>query len=331
MKRIVTNPDNLSAYKTYIQLEDITHSFFTQRDYLRLNLPVLSPSLVPESYLEIFKTEYSYITTQHHMYLTPSPEMFMKRILAYSRTNCYSLGKAFRNQESSSSLHSCEFTMLEYYCLGASYMDIADELLDYLRALNAGKNMLTYQGQSISLESWEKISVDEAFVKYAGLAPGAVFDEDAIMQAGRAKGYVVDGFSYEDVFTQIYVQDVEKRLGSYGKPTLIYDYPKAFAALAKLNDDGRSAQRFEFYIGGVELGDCYSELTNPDQQRARFEHEVALRKKNGLIDHATDWGFVEALEHGLPECAGIAIGFDRLAMIFCDLTSIHDLRLVDVV
>jgi lysyl-tRNA synthetase class 2 len=221
--------------------------------------------------------------------------------------------------------------MLEYYRLGASYMDIADELLDYLRVLNGGKKTLSYQGRHVSLDRWEKLSVDEAFVRYAGLTRGDIFDREKIMRAGATKGYVVDGFTYEDVFSQIYVQDVEPHLGTNGFPTLLHDYPQAFAALAKLNTDGQSAQRFEFYINGVELGDCYSELTNPNEQRARFEHESAARVKSGLIDHAVDWGFVEALEYGLKECSGIAIGFDRLAMVFCDLPSIHDLRLIDVV
>jgi len=329
--KIAVQKENLAAYQHYLRLEECTHRFLSGRDYLRLTLPLLSPALVPESYLEVFETEFRYFEKWQKLYLTPSPELFMKRILAYVAHNCYYLGKSFRNSEPKSSLHSSEFTMLEYYRLGATYMDIATELLEYLKVLNGGKEELIYQGHKVHLGAWEKLSVDEAFVRYAGFAVGDVFDASKLQKKAQEKGYRTKGFSYEDLFTQIYAQEVESHLGANGHPTLIYDYPKEFAALAKLNEDGITAQRFEFYIGGIELGDCYSELTSASEQRARFEKEQKDRSLAGLISHPVDWGFVEALEYGLPECAGIAIGFDRLAMVFCDKTSIHDLRLVDIV
>lgn len=329
--KIVTSAKHLDAYRRYVELEQAVHTFLTERQYLPLTLPVLSPALVPESYLEVFATDYRFFNTTESLYLTPSPELFMKRVLCAVQTDCYYLGKAFRNAEAASSKHSGEFVMLEYYRLGASYLDLADELLKLLQALETVTGPVMVNGAPLRLDSWERLTVDEAFARYADVSAGTIFDEQALRDACQKRGYTVDGFSYEDLFTQLYVDAVEPHLGTSGRPTLIYDYPTAFAALAKLNDDGKTAQRFEFYIGGVELGDCYSELTDPVLQKARFEAEQAARIKNGSITHPVDWGFVEALESGLPECAGIAIGFERLAMVFLGLESIHDLRLVDVV
>lgn len=119
-------------------------------------------------------------------------------------------------------------------------------------------------------------------------------------------------------------------MGKNGHPTLIYDYPKEFAALAKLNYDNKTAQRFEFYIDGVELGDCYTELTDCQEQQVRFEEEAKKRKKMGKIIHPIDKGFIDALKYGLSSCAGIAIGFDRLVMVFLGENSINNFKLITI-
>ncbi|MBI1863521.1 hypothetical protein HYS00_05390 [Candidatus Microgenomates bacterium] len=328
--RIVTNSTSLSAYKVYLRLEKATNTYLSDKGYLKLDLPVLSPVLVPESYLEVFETDFGYMERKEKLYLTPSPELFIKRVLAHMKIDCYSLGKSFRNGEPDSSKHSPEFTMLEFYKLGVDYMGIADEVLGLLNSLSGG-NKITYQGKDYSFGSWEKLTVEESFIKYAHIQKNELFSEDALKKHAVKRGYSVEGFTYEDIFSQIYAQEVEPHLGMNGKATMLYDYPKEFAALAKLNSDGKTAQRFEFYIGGIELGDCYTELTDPNEQKTRFEQEDKKRGLQGNTQHPVDWGFIDALKHGLPDCSGIAIGFERLAMIFADVTSIHDLRLIDVV
>jgi elongation factor P--beta-lysine ligase len=331
--KIQTDIQNLEHYKKYLNIEKATEEFLQSRNYLKLNLPLLSPALVPESYLEVFATEFRYFTKSQSLYLTPSPELFIKRLLAYGIGNCYSLGKSFRNSEPDSTLHSPEFTMLEFYRVHAHYLDIADDVLNLLKYLSQslhGSDDITYQGNTISFTRWEKFSVSQAFVKYAHIGPEDLYNHEVFIQKAKNKGYRAENFSYEDVFSQMYVQEVEPNLGKNGFPTLLYDYPKEFAALAKLNEDGLTAQRFEFYIQGIELGDCYSELTDPVQQASRFDTESQLRSKSGKIEHPVDNGFVEALRHGLPECAGIAIGFDRLAMIFADVEAIEELRLINI-
>jgi elongation factor P--beta-lysine ligase len=115
-----------------------------------------------------------------------------------------------------------------------------------------------------------------------------------------------------------------------GKVTFLYDYPVVFAALSKPNTDGKTAQRFEFYIRGLELGNCYGELQDWKLQEERLQTEEKLRKESGKIQHPSDWGFVDSLKKGLPDCSGIAIGVDRLAMIFVDVDSIDQLKLISV-
>lgn len=317
--KIQTNVNNLKNYRIYLQVEKAVNEFLEKNNYLKVDLPVLSPTLIPESYLEVFETEFKYFEKKEKLYLTPSPELFLKRLLAYGVGDCYYLGKSFRNADPPAALHSFEFTMLEFYRMNANYMDIAEEVLKMLRHIDKKvKNKL------VSFKKWEKISITEAFEKYAGISEKELFDQKLFIKKAKEKSYQTKNFSYEDLWSQIYSQEVEPNLGKDGYPTLIYDYPKEFAALAKLNDDGKTTQRFEFYINGIELGDCYTELTDWREQELRF-------KKESRVIHPIDKGYIEALKYGLHDCSGIAIGLERLAMIFADATSIEDLKLITII
>lgn len=329
--RIITKIEHLNAYKQYITLLNGINVFLQKSGYLRLDLPVLSPALVPESYLEVFETQFIYGSKREPLYLTPSPELFIKRLLAYGVGDCYSLGKAFRNSEPGTSKHSPEFTMLEFYKTKADYMDLARDVLELLRYMAktiTGKEKIQYGSYSISFNQWEKLTVAEAFRIYAGIQPADLYSPKRLIHFAHMKGYSIQNATYEDIFSQIYVQEIESHLGTNGHPTLLYDYPKEFAALAKLNTDGITAQRFEFYIGGVELGDAYTELTDWKEQELRFRAEDEMRLKLGKIRHPIDKGFISALQYGLVDCAGIAIGIDRLAMVFTDSKDITDTKLL---
>lgn len=331
--KIKTSIENLKNYKFYLKLEEATHQFFKKNHYLRLDLPVLSPYLIPESYLEIFETHFDYLNNRSELYLTPSPELFIKRLLSEGIGNCYYLGKAFRNGELPSSFHSPEFTILEFYKVGVDYLQLADEvleLLQYLTYKSFGKKDFVYQNKRILLRKWEKISAAEAFSRFAGINESELFNHQLFFQKAKEKGYQIENASYQDLWSQIYAQEVEPYLGKRGLPTLIYNYPKELAALAKLNSDGKTAQRFEFYIAGIELGDGYSELADWQEQKGRFLIEKKLRKKNKKINHKIDWEFISYLKKFFPQCSGVAIGFDRLAMIFAGVSDISRLKLVNI-
>ncbi|PIP63895.1 hypothetical protein COW97_00060 [Candidatus Roizmanbacteria bacterium CG22_combo_CG10-13_8_21_14_all_34_12] len=317
---IKTAVKNLSNYKIYLQVEKAINEFLSKNNYLKIELPVLSPVLIPESYLKVFETDFNFINKSEKLYLTPSPELFLKRLLAYGVGDCYYLGKSFRNFDPPATLHSYEFVMLEFYKMEANYMDIADVVLKLLQSI---KKQTIYQGKIISFEKWEKITITEAFKKYSNISETELFNHRLFIKKAKQKKYQIDGFTYEDLWSQIYSQEIEPHLGTNGYPTLIYDYPKEFAALAKLNSDGKTTQRFEFYIEGIELGDCYTELTDWKEQEMRF-------KKEEKVSHPIDKGYIEALKYGLDDCSGIAIGLERLAMIFANLTSIDQLKLINI-
>ncbi|HEX7542563.1 MAG TPA: amino acid--tRNA ligase-related protein [Patescibacteria group bacterium] len=326
--KIQTSVNNLKNYKVYLQVEKAVNEFLEKNNYLKVDLPVLSPSLIPESYLEVFETEFKFLDKKEKLYLTPSPELFLKRLLVYGVGDCYYLGKSFRNADPPAPLHSYEFTMLEFYKMGADYMGIADVVMKLLQSITKQLRMtnyeLNYQGKKISFENWEKISVAEAFEKYANISEKELFNHKLFIKKANEKGYQTKNFTYKNLWSQIYSQEIEPNLGVNGCPTLIHDYPKEFAALAKLNKDGRTTQRFEFYIEGIELGDCYTELTDWKEQELRF-------KKEKKIIHPIDKGYIEALKYGLQDCSGIAIGFERLALIFANATSIDQLKLINIV
>lgn len=331
---IQTNSQNLKNYRTFLKIKEATNQFFKKKNYLQLDLPVLSSALIPESYLEIFETGFNYLNKQRKLYLTPSPEVFIKRLLVEKIGDCYYLGKAFRNSEIPSPLHQPEFTILEFYKLGVDYNYLKTEIQELFLFVAQSvfkKTKITYSKFIVDLsQPWEEISVAEAFEKYAGIKKAELFNKKQFFRKLKQKGYQTKNFSYADLFSQVYSQEIEPNLGVNGRPTTISDYPKEMAALAKLNPDKRTAQRFEFYIAGIELGDCYTELTDWKEQEQRFLKEKEERSRQKKINHRIDWQFIEVLKKGLPDCAGMAIGFERMAMIFTGCRDIRSLKLINI-
>lgn len=332
MFHIKTHKEHLPAYKIGLLVEKAIVEFLERKNYLKVDVPVLSSALIPESYLEVFETVFLYSQRKNNLYLTPSPELFLKRLLAYGVGNCFYLGKAFRNSEPSSDLHSPEFTMLEYYKIGSSYLQLADEVLEMMRYISKKINPPS-GGQKSNpdfFNIWEKFTVAEAFEKFSKVRKDELFDGALFMKKAAKKGYNVKGFSYQDIFSQMISQEIEPYLGKNGHPTLLYDYPMEMCSLAKSNKDGKTAKRAEFYIHGIEIGGCCEELNDWVEQKERFADQLNARKNARMIDHSVDNGFIEALQYGLPNCTGVGIGFERLAMIFAGKSSIESLKLITV-
>ena len=344
--KIQTKVKNLNNYKIYLQVEKAVNEFMETNNYLKVDLPVLSPALIPESYLEVFETEFKYFNNKQKLYLTPSPELFLKRLLVAGIGNCYYLGRSFRNSEPNSDWHSPEFMMLEFYKVGVNYLQMADEILKMLKYVDnklkspasAKASHSAFQAtrdksegkQKLKFNKWEKFSVAQAFSKFAGVKKEELFDEKLFIKKAKEKGYKINNASYEDLFSQILASEIEPKLGRNGYPTLLYDYPRQLASLAKLSKDEKTAERCEFYINGLEVGGFCTELNNYKEQMRRFSQESGKRKKNKLINHTIDKGFIKALKYGLPFCTGAGIGFERLVMIFANMTSIDQLKLINI-
>lgn len=231
--------------------------------------------------------------------------------------------------ETQSIIHNPEFTILEWYRVGVDYTAIMEDcerlLLSINQLLHPGTH-LTYQGNKVDLTPpWERMTMAEAFAKYAQVDFEKFLDMNVARIIAKEKGYAVsEKTTWEELYNQVFLNEVEPKLGR-GKPTILYEFPGSMAALAKKKaSDPRYAERFEFYIEGLELGDAYSELTDAVEQEGRFKQELAEIKRLGKTEYDYDHDFIAALKVGMPACSGIAVGVDRLIMLFADTTNIAD-------
>ncbi len=272
--------------------------FFHERDYIEIETPIRIPAPAPEEYIDA--------TPSGDWFLQTSPELCMKRLLAAGYPKIFQISKCFREAEHGR-LHLPEFTMLEWYCRGADYrtlMQECEDLILFVAQSLDGTDMLIYQGEKIALTPpWERISVEEAFMRYACMP----------MQEALQK----------DCFDEMMADRIEPRLGG-GRPVFIYDFPLGRGALARAKvTDPALAERFELYLGGMELANAFSELTDEKEQRTRFEQAQRFRRAAGKDIYPMPEPFLRSLHH-MPETAGIAFGVDRLAMLFTDAVSIND-------
>lgn len=304
--------------------------FFEDREFHEVETPLLIARPPAESYLDVFETT---LLDRHRKstraFLSTSPEIPLKKLMVAGLGNCYSVTKAFRNMETQSNLHNPEFTVLEWYRVHADYFDIMNDceqlVVDIAKTLGKRKTLM-YQGTKINLTPpWERLSVSEAFKKFAHIDFDAFLDEKNARQMSKKKGYrVEENNTWEELYNQIFLNEVEKYLGQ-GRPTILYDFPSAVAALSQRKaSDPRFCERFEFYINGIELGDCYGELTDPKESKKRFEFQMKEIRRLGKTSYEYDHDFIDALNVGLPKCSGIAVGVDRLVMLFADVTDIAD-------
>lgn len=324
-EKLCENPKLWQRYFVREKVIKAIRKFFDARGFHEVETPILIAHPAAESYLDVFETT---LLDRHKKptkaYLSASPEVALKKLMVAGLGNCYSLTKSFRNMETGSRLHNPEFTILEWYRVGANYMDIIKDCEELVASIATGP--LIYQKEKIDLSpSWERMSVAEAFGRYAHINFNDFLKFETAKKVASIKGYKVEGkTTWEELFNQIFLNEIEPRLG-HGKPTIFYDFPAAMGALAKKKkSDPRFAERFEFYIAGLELGDCYSELTDWKEQEKRFESELGELRRLGKTVYDYDHDFIEALKVGLPKCSGIAVGVDRLVMLFADATRIQD-------
>jgi len=297
-------------------------SFFDSRDYLETDTPLLSPDLIPESCLEVFRTNLlsprGSLTPDKPCWLVPSPEIWMKRLIARHRVNLYQICKCFRNGESRGRWHSPEFTMLEYYTIRSDYIDslkLTEELFAYLLdALQKGE-----KGRTELSPPFIKITMEEAFSRWAGFDLYRAAESPLAMEeeARRLGLSPLPGLSVPELYDLIFIHAVEPNL-KLERPVALIDYPAFVPCLAKKGSGGKTVERWELYTQGIELANCYSEETDAEKVRAFFESEKAIKEKNALVPHKVDddyWKLFSAKNKPFPECSGVAMGLDRLIMV----------------
>ncbi len=291
-------------------------AFFGARGVLEVETPALSRAGTTDPHLTSFVTAY-HGPGACTLLLHTSPEFPMKRLLAAGVGSIYQVCKVFRDGEAGR-LHNPEFTMVEWYRTGFDHHALIDETLALVTEVLDDKR---------TLDPPEKLTYHEAFERHAGLDPHRA---DAAALAAAIKRHGIETGSDParepvDVLRDMLLTHViEPQLGR-GKLTVLYDYPASQAALARVRtDDPPVAERFEVYLDGIELANGFHELGAAAEQRARFERDVAKRMEQGLPVVPMDERLLAALEAGLPDCAGVALGFDRLVMLAAGAKSIQD-------
>jgi len=333
-KLLKQHPDLWNRYFVRERVIKAIRAFFDEEKFHEVETPTVIAQPPAESYVEVFETT---LLNRHRnaqkAYLATSPEVALKKLIVAGIGNCYSLTKSFRNTEMQGNLHNPEFTILEWYRVGADYRDIMGDcerlLISIANAVGSGfpkqgRTLIHYQGKAIDISPpWERVTVAQAFRTFAQVDFEEFLDYEKAKQIFVKKGYTLaPDTTWEELYNQIFLNEVEPHLGK-NKPTILYEFPGSMAALAKQKEsDPRFAERFEFYIAGLELGDAYSELTDWKEQERRFDEEMDTIRKNGKTTYDYDHDFIDALKAGLPTCSGIAVGVDRLVMLFADQTDI---------
>lgn len=333
-QRIKRDPALLPQYFVREQVVDTIRRFFKDQGFHEVFTPILVPIPSAESNLEVFKTEYRTNSGyKKSAFLIMSPEYAIKKILAAGVGNCFEIAHCFRNEEEISRLHNPEFTMLEWYRVGANYRDIMDDFENLftriIKETNPQVNLgdWDYQGEKYDISlPWPRISVKETFQKYCGISSETLVSEKGLIRAAQQKHYFVDGkTTWEQAFYQIFFNEIEPALKKSHRPMIVYDYPKSQAALARLKEsDPRFAERFEVFLAGMELGNCFSELTDWQEQAQRFKKDISERKKLHKTEYGIDEDFINALKEGMPDVSGIAVGVDRLIMLAADVPTVAD-------
>lgn len=328
-------PDAFAERQPFLQaraaITAAMRGWFADAGFIEVDTPALQVSPGLEPHLKAFATEQqdAHPDDRARRYLHTSPEFAMKKLLAAGVPRLYQLAHCFRNGERSTTHHP-EFTMLEWYRANAQYHDLIQDCRDLLQAaLMAAQSVLpdrkalSWGGDTADpFADWSVVTVAEAFERFTGIdilatAPDPKApDLHLLDEAARPLGIAArPGDRWEDLYFRIFLDRIEPQLG-IGAPLILTDYPISMAALARAKpSDPRLAERFEIYVAGLELANAFGELTDAAEQRARFAADRALKQR--LYGHAypIDEDFLAALEHGLPDAAGIALGFDRLVML----------------
>ncbi len=281
--------------------------FFSERNVLEVETPLLMEHGVTDRFMKSMRVAGVYDAGG---YLQTSPEYAMKRLVAAGSGSIFQICKAFRLEESGSR-HNPEFSMLEWYRVGFDHWDLMEETLELLTRILGKRKRINY-------------SYEEAFEHFLNINPYQISLNNLAKFSKELLGDLPDDLEKDDYLSLLFEAQIEPKLGINDTIAFITDFPASQSALAKIDSENPLvAQRFEVYIEGYELANGFNELQDAQEQLRRFEADNEWRKENNLEDIAIDDDFIGALKSGLPQCAGIALGLDRLLMIKQGLNSIE--------
>jgi len=323
---LIVNPQVRETFRKRVEIIRLIREFLTNRSFLEVETPMMQP-IAGGATAKPFKTHHNALGMD--LYLRIAPELYLKRLLVGGFERVFEINRNFRN-EGLSTRHNPEFTMLEFYQAYATYedlMDLVEEMVSWVAAEVTGSMTVTYQGMEVDLSPpWKRYTLDEALVEVGGLDPALLVDEAAARKLALAKGIELQPQAgHGKVKTELFELLVEEKLIH---PTFITAYPTEVSPLARRNaENPEVTDRFELFITGREMANAFSELNDPDDQRARLERQIAERGDDDEIFPEIDEDFLRALEYGMPPAAGCGIGVDRLVMLLTDSPSIRDVIL----
>ena len=322
---LIMNPDVVRVFRLRSALVAHMRRFFDERGFMEVETPMMH--VIPGGAIaRPFKTFHNALGMD--LYLRIAPELFLKRLTVGGLDRVYEINRNFRN-EGIDAEHNPEFTMLEFYQAYSDYedmMELTEVLLNHLSLTILGKDELPFGEHLISFKRpWKRLKFKDAAVELSGLAPSRFADEKGLIETAAAMAPDKKPETYAKALDIIFDKLVKPKII---QPTFIINPPKEVSPLAKsVPGAPDEAARFELMISGMEIANAFSELTDPAEQRARFEQQAEERKKGDEESHWIDSEYVEALEYGLPPTGGEGIGIDRLTMIFANRTSIRDVIL----
>lgn len=328
-------PENFNRQRPYLEARGAiireTRRFFDDQAFAEVESPILQVCPVIDAHIRAFGTDLRGVDGEisRKLYLHTSPEFAMKKLMVAGMERIYQICHVFRNAEDTAR-HSPEFTMIEWYRTGVDYTHIMEDCVGLLRAVATRLGIKKYIYKQFGcdpFDEFETLTVRDAFVRYAGFDLEPYLDDtEGLRNQVRGIGLrAADDDQWDDLFFRVMDAKIEPNLGMM-RPTFLCDYPVAMASLSRRKkDDPRFAERFELYVCGIELANAFSELTDAKEQRARYHMEMDIKERLYAERYPLDEDFIAALEYGLPESGGIALGMDRLVMLATGASKIEDI------
>jgi lysyl-tRNA synthetase class 2 len=323
---LVANEDSRRLFIVRSKVVGSLRRFFDDRGFLEVDTPMMQP-LSGGALARPFLTHHNALDID--LYLRIAPELYLKRLIVGGLEKVYEIGRVFRN-EGTSTRHNPEFTMLEAYQAYADYrtmMELIENMVAQAASDALGTTVIEREGQRIELSPpWRRVSLYEAIEEKTGVPPARLETADGARQACSELGLPADpGIALSTMIDNMFERFVQPMLI---EPTFVLDYPTAISPLAKArSDEPRLAERFEPFVAGLELGNAFSELNDPDEQRRRFEQQAQARVAGDQESHPMDEDYVRALEYGMPPTGGLGLGLERLVMALTGAPSIRDVVL----
>ncbi|MFA5701131.1 MAG: lysine--tRNA ligase [Desulfuromonas sp.] len=323
---LIVNPKVKDVFVKRSQIISLMRTFMQDRDYLEVETPMMQP-IAGGATAKPFVTRHN--TLKMDLYLRIAPELYLKRLVVGGFERVFEINRNFRN-EGISIQHNPEFTMMEFYQAYATYhdlMDMTEEMICHITREVCGSEVISYGGREVNLTApWQRLTVREAIVKYADISAEDLEDHTKALAYARSLGLDFDdSIGHGRLLTEIFDAVAESQLWD---PTFITEYPTEVSPLSRRNDENPDVvDRFELFIVGREIANAFSELNDPEDQRGRFQAQLAEKEAGDEEAHAMDEDYVRALEYGLPPTAGEGIGIDRLVMLLTDSASIRDVIL----